>query len=300
MSNLQIMKIYNSKIHRLILSGTFGFAINHNFAISQQNPFKQFYVLPATYNSAFAGIGSMDNTQTARFGIQYQNSFTESPNGQKSLGVNYDQKFKQLHGGLGLSVVDNSVATQYKLAYSYHLKISEKLQLNLGANYAVMQNTLITQKNSIGGGFALLSKNFYLGLAANNLNKASNDFFAPPQLIVTGGYQFKIKTNKYVYQIIPQFNYYNQHNFSEYTVGCNVKQANVNVGAWYLNSSGQYRNTDAFAFNLGYQLKNFKFMYSYAFNLSNGRSAMPSTHELSLVYSFKTKKPVIHAFEALN
>lgn len=290
MSNLQIMKIYNSKIHRLILAGTFGFAINHNFANSQQNPFKQFYVLPATYNSAFSGTGTLENTQTARFGIQYQNSFAESPNGQKSLGVNYDQKFKLLHGGLGLSVVDNSVESQYKLAYSYHLKISEKLQLNLGANYATIQNKSITQKNSIGGGLALLSQHFYLGVAANNLNKASNDFFTPPQFIVTGGYQFKIKTNKYVYQIIPQFNYYNQHNFSEYTVGCNVKQANVTVGAWYLSTSGQYKNLDAIMFNLGYQFKNFKFMYGYGFNLSSGRSAIPSTHELSLVYSIKTKK----------
>ena len=51
--------------------------------------------------------------------------------------------------------------------------------------------------------------------------------------------------------------------------------------AWFRQTFGAYKNSDAIIMLVGFRKNRFKFGYSYDFTVSDGRSAIPSSHEVS-------------------
>lgn len=114
------------------------------FNAKAQDPvFSQFYSTPLQMNPALTGA-----TLGAKFGLNYRNQWPSLNNAYVSYQVAYDQFFKGLNSGFGLSVMaddagqglikTNSIAGYY----AYNLKINKELNIRMGLEAGFIQTKL--------------------------------------------------------------------------------------------------------------------------------------------------------------
>ena len=108
------MKIFKSKYLKtlftkyfLINSIIFFFAYNKLYC--QDAEFSQFFSNPLYLNPAFAGTNSCPRLST-----NHRAQWTGLPNIFNTTSVSYDQNFDEIHGGLGIIIVNDKLARSIK------------------------------------------------------------------------------------------------------------------------------------------------------------------------------------------
>lgn len=294
---------------------------------AQDPHFTQYYASPLYMNPAAAGSAMHDGAAAARTIAQYRNQWSGLPGNFNTLNLGWDQAFDFAHGGFGVQYTSDAIASglitssTLSATYSYAAQISSQYQLRIGLQTSVVNRNLNVDKlrfadqlnpmyqldpsnpsvaasvryPSFGTGFLLQSEQLYLGIVLFNVNQPNWSFYQNPdevqprRLAIHCGYTFQLNKN---INLTPQGQFMKQGNFTEALLGSNLQFKNVNAGLWYRQTFGQYMNADAIAASIGYQLKRFRMLYSYDATISDGRSAIPSSHEISLQFCWNTKQGI--------
>lgn len=300
--------------------------LSTTYSISAQSiPFSQFYASPLYTNPAKAGTDFLDEQQTARFGLQYRN---QRQGLYKTLNLSYDQKIDKLHGAIGFNFNSDRqgysadyVVNRYEFNYALHSVLSQKHNLHLntsvsaGLGARTINGYLLTSPTGtpettsstktfplLNTGILLYGNRFYFGVAIQNLNQPAISSFAGDyysfnsKVTVHAGYTF---TSENKWKLIPQIIASKQNKTDYLITGFMANFNNIYLGGWYHNYSSQYSTYEAITGSLGYQYRNFKFTYSYDNPVSSSRSTKNNAHEVSLIYSLKSKKSAVAKCKAL-
>jgi type IX secretion system PorP/SprF family membrane protein len=156
----------------------------------------------------------------------------------------------------------------------------------LPTNEALPTNTV--NYPNFNAGVLGYNEKFYVGFAAHNIIQPNWSFYNNPNEILPmrytfhGGAVLPLTANRFDdANISPNFLFMRQRNFSQLNLGFYVNKGPFVSGLWFRQTFGQYANSDAIIALLGFRYKKFKFGYSYDFTVSDGRSAIPSSHEIS-------------------
>jgi len=292
------------------------------FVFSQQLPhFSQYYLNDFLINPAVAGTRSYFEGKSAH---RYQwEGITDAPRTYtlSAHGPTKNQKMG-LGGYLFTDHVGPTRRTGFNLAYSYHLKINQSLNLSLGLSAGLLQFMIDGSKISLrdegddiitngvqsvlipdaGFGLYLYHEKYYFGFSAPQLLNSKVNFFEegnnpegtlPSHFFVNAGYriqlndQFKLEPSVFVKYVSPapvQF---------EGTLKVLYKDK-----LWL---AGTYRDKDAITASLGYLINDsFTVAYAYDFTTTNLKNYSNGTHELLVgirFYSFAPKKDTEASFE---
>lgn len=305
--------------HQIILSII---AFTGTSLLAQDPHFTQFYLSPLTMNPAAAGSIALNGTLEGRATAQYRNQWPGLPGNYKTFNLGWDQAFDAVHGGFGLQYAHDEVSSglirsnSFSATYSYAAKIRKKMTFRMGIQAGIVSRNLQLDKLqindqldpfypfdpskpnlpdntdtryiNIGTGAMLQGEQFYLGVALFNLNEPNWSFYKnttesyPRRLMLHGGYTFNHNDKLY---ITPQWQFMNQRNFTEAQIGTHIQIEKLSAGLWYKRSYGSFHSLkDAVAASIGYQWKRFLTSYSYDYTIPEGRSAIPSSHEITLQY----------------
>jgi type IX secretion system PorP/SprF family membrane protein len=145
----------------------------------------------------------------------------------------------------------------------------------------------ITYPN-FNAGWIMYSSKFYLGFASHNIIEPNWSFYSNPDEVLPRRYTVHtgaiIKLSKSRYDdatLSPNALFMKQRNFTQLNVGFYANKGPLVSGLWFRQTFGQYKNSDAIIMLIGFRKNRFKFGYSYDFTVSDGRSAIPSSHEVS-------------------
>jgi type IX secretion system PorP/SprF family membrane protein len=303
-------------------------------SVEAQDPhFTQFYTNPLYLNPAAAGTGFVNETPAGRVSSNYRNQWPGAYQGSRTFTLGWDQAFDKLHGALGLlymnDIAGSVITTQSVMAnYAARFEIGKDLQLGVGLQGGMVNRSLDYSKLVFGnqidsnlfhnsgtpaatsitypnfnGGVLLTGNHFFGGIALFNLLQPNWSFYynpneiLPRRIAIHAGYKFDIGNS---WQLTPLMQYQKQKTATEILLGLNNKIGNLIFGLWFRQTFGQYKNADAFAGSIGYDFKRFRFIYSYDATVSVGRSAIPSSHEISLRYCWKTRQVKLLHCSALN
>jgi type IX secretion system PorP/SprF family membrane protein len=290
--------------------GLFAFSM-----VAQQLPeFSQYLNNDFLLNPAIAGTKNYAPA-TISTRVQWLN-FSSAPTTQ--IGSIHGAFNKNI--GAGLSVI-NAVAgptsmTSVQLAYSYRLKLSEKMKLSFGVAPMMIQQSLQKDKltldqsndntfNRISGktmiadlnaGAYLYGDKYFVSFSVpqvmENKVRLGDALFTEKlkrHYLLYGGYDFKVK-EKYV--LTPSVLVKAMEGGAPVQVDLNIK-ATFNqlfwVGLSYRGSSSQSFNETAVAF-IGIMKFNFLFGYSYDYSFSSLHSYSAGSHEVFLTYRIGQKK----------
>ena len=136
---MKARKNWISKIVSLLLF----FVLTFFTGWAQDISFSQFYASPLYLNPAFAG-----SVEIPRFTVQYRNQWHAFTNAFNTYNLAFDFPVEKLGGGLGLFVLNDAQGNkmlnsmQVNLAYSVHVRLSEKFRLNGGVQGGLFYNSL--------------------------------------------------------------------------------------------------------------------------------------------------------------
>ena len=150
------------------------------------------------------------------------------------------------------------------------------------------------------------SDKFWFGFSVDHLlqpnqslydydGEAGNEAHVPMKYSVFGGTKFL--KNEDLLRPIPTstqiaFLYKQQAQFRQLDMGVYWYRSPIVIGFWYrgIPLYKEVFNRDAFTLLAGYKVKNLNIGYSYDFTISKLITRTEGAHEVSLSYSFKTKK----------
>lgn len=177
-------------------------------AFAQDPQFSQFYANPLYLNPALVG-----GENCPRLTMNYRNQWPNLPGTFVTNSVSLDQNIESLHGGLGVSILNDNAGqgaittTQVSAAYSYQLRVSKKFTVQAGFQVTYNQRNLDKNKLSFGDeidsqfgfihptkedlaalqdnisytdvsiGFIGFTERFFAGFALHHLNQPGDAFF---------------------------------------------------------------------------------------------------------------------------
>ena len=300
------------------------------FSCAAQDPqFSQFYSSQLYLNPAFTG-----NTIQDRVIMNYRKQWPGIPEAFISYAFSYDHKFASNNSAAGIQVIRDKAGsgglnfTNIAGLYSYALKLSEKHYIRGGIRVSntwraldygkltfadqlirgggVETNELINNQRSYfdaATGLVFNSKNYWVGIAANHLNRPNQSLIGIKSRIeintsIHGGINIPITWNGIKREIPSSVtiaaNYKAQRSWDQLDVGTYFRRDPVIIGVWYRglpglksNNSGDL-NHDAVIILLGYHLTEYRLRigYSYDITISAIRSDSGGSHELSLIYEY--------------
>ena len=291
-------------------------------SFSQDPHFTQYYANPLFLNPALAG-----GEYCPRVITNYRNQWPMMAGNFETYSASFDLTLEPVHGGLGLLILHDDAgngtikSTFASLIYSYHTKISRKIDLLTGFQFSSHQRSLDpnlwfgdqideiygfvypTQDDIINGGIisksyldfsigTLISSNsFFLGLVAHHLTEPEEAFLAAGKLsmkkTIHGGAVIKI--NEAVTQTSGLLSG-DTYIIPNFLFKRQAQTEQINVGTTITNNilSGgvayrrSFSNSDAILLVLGFQKDALKIGYSYDFTISGLTSSTGGAHEISL------------------
>lgn len=281
---------------------------------AQQLPhFSQYYLNDFLINPAVAGTRPFFEGKSAH---RYQwEGITDAPR-TYTLSAHGPTKTQKM--GLGGYLFTDHVGptrrTGFNLAYSYHLKINQSLNLSLGLSGGLLQFMIDGSKITLreeddeiltggvqsvllpdaGFGLYLYHEKYFFGFSAPQLLNSRVNFFKdgrntegtlPSHFFVNAGYIYDINDD---FSLQPSV-------FVKYVSPAPV-QFEGTLKVVYQDKlwlAGTYRDKDAITASLGYLINNsFTIAYGYDFTTTNLRNYNNGTHELMVgirFYSLKKK-----------
>lgn len=266
-------------------------------------------------NPAFAGM-SEGICVNALFREQWAGFKDEDGNkiAPQDLLISVDSPIKVLHGGLGLSVIQDKIGFEtnigVQLAYAFHAELSFAT-LGIGAGFNLTNRTidfskfkplvegdpvLLTSETSdmlFDANFGIFLNSpgrYYFGLSAVNIlesegkNLGTDDgvikFKTDRTFIITGGYIFYIPSNP-KFEIEASALIQSDIVSTQYNISGVVK---YNSRFW---GGANYRYQESVGLIVGMSVKDFSIGYSYDLNIMG--LGVPGSHEVALKYCFKLK-----------
>ena len=134
----------------------------------------------------------------------------------------------------------------------------------------------------------MYTSKFYMGFAAHNVNQPNWSFYKNPDEILpmrftvhAGGVIPMTRSRFEENNFSPNVLFMKQRNFTQLNLGFYANKGPLVTGLWFRQTFGAFKNSDAIIMLVGFRKNRFKFGYSYDFTVSDGRSAIPSSHEIS-------------------
>jgi type IX secretion system PorP/SprF family membrane protein len=289
---------------------------------AQDPQFTQFYANPLYLNPAFAG-----SKACPRVALNTRLQWTMISGNYRTYAASFDMHVNPLQGGIGIRFMRDEAGqatiTSHNLAimYSYHIKLSSKLSMRLGAEVGFMQRALNTDNLTFGdqiddrygfinmtdetfnnadkvmfdagAGAILYSDVFYGGVAFHHITEPNEGFLGnsklPFKFTAHAGATIPIgRRRKYAGEsfISPNILFQLQQSFYQVNVGLYAGKGAFVGGLWY-------RSNDSFIALVGFQKGGFKVGYSYDITISKLTNATAGSHEISLGYQFGCKQPRI-------
>ncbi len=141
---------------------------------------------------------------------------------------------------------------------------------------------------NFNAGWVVYNSKFYGGVAFHNITQPNWSFYENPDEILPTritahmGGNIKYGGNRFSEDnISPNALFMVQRNFTQLNLGFYVNKGPLVTGLWFRQTFGNYNTSDAVILLVGFRKDRFKFGYSYDFTVSDGRSAIPSSHEVS-------------------
>ena len=222
-----------------------------------------------------------------------------------------------LHGGAGISLVNDKLGNEYSrgvsLSYAYQTKLTKKSELGVGFNVGFMdvgfEGDWVTPGNDqglddpsipaigsndvvpdLGLGLYYRMKELYIGYSVTHLNQATavydnadRDFEFKRHQYLTLGWLHELTSD-----LVLRPSMHIKSDQVSTQIDFNV---NVNYGD-NLWGGMTYRLDDAVVVIAGYNInENLKFGYAYDITTSDLKSESSGSHEILLRYSFKMRPP---------
>jgi len=222
-----------------------------------------------------------------------------------------------LHGGAGISLVNDKLGNEYSrgvsLSYAYQTKLTKKSELGVGLNVGFMdvgfEGDWVTPGNDqglddpsipaigsndvvpdLGLGLYYRMKELYIGYSVTHLNQATavydnadRDFEFKRHHYLTLGWLHELTSD-----LVLRPSMHIKSDQVSTQIDFNV---NVNYGD-NLWGGMTYRLDDAVVVIAGYNInENLKFGYAYDITTSDLKSESSGSHEILLRYSFKMRPP---------
>jgi type IX secretion system PorP/SprF family membrane protein len=307
------------------------FALNAHVSLAQDPQFSQYYNAPLYLNPAFTGTG-----QHSRVGVNYRNQWIGNSSPFITYSAFADHNFEPKKIGLGVLIKKdrqasgNLTSTDASVLGSYRVDITRKLTFRPGiqasfvtkdANFNSFtfgdqyDNNGLTGAGSVdytnnkslrfsyldfSAGGLLYSKEFWIGVAANHINRPRQsfnhaDYPLAPKISVHGGYKFFLEKKRFngatvERSIIPTFNYRHQGKYDQLDLGVYALYDPVMFGIWYRgiplkHYQPGFSNNEALVFMAGLHYNGLSIGYSYDLTISRLNSTGGS-HEISLIYEW--------------
>lgn len=295
-------------------------------SVKAQDPeFTQFYVNSMYLNPAMVGSYSCPVVTS-----QYRNQWPALSGQYITTAISYDDYIPEISGGLGLMIMSDQAGPTVlstfggTVAYSNHIDLSRNFSLRSALQISAFQEYLDGSKFrfgdqidplngfvlptldwtyggpvsyvSFGAGSVLFSDKFYIGYAANHLNKPNKSLiFGTSQLPIKhtlhAGALIPIEMSIYnTIKLSPNIIYRRQLDFQQINMGLSVNTNPLIAGIWYRGIAFVDRYTDAFIISLGIKMSEFNFTYSYDLTISELTPSSGGAHEISLIYKMPCKK----------
>jgi len=222
-----------------------------------------------------------------------------------------------LHGGAGISLVNDKLGNEYSrgvsLSYAYQTKLTKKSELGVGINVGFMdvgfEGDWVTPGNDaglddpsipaigsndvvpdLGLGLYFRMKELYIGYSVTHLNQpiavydnADRDFEFKKHHYLTLGWKHDL-TSELVLR--PSLHIKSDQISTQIDFNVNVSFGDNLWGGM------TYRLDDAVVVIAGYNInENLKFGYAYDITTSDLKSESSGSHEILLRYSFKMRPP---------
>lgn len=314
---------------------------------AQDIQFSQFYAVPGYLNPAFVG-----STHDVR-GIFHQRLQWPSLDAKFTTSLvsidGYSQKYKS---GFGLMAIQdyqgaNVISTtQLGLQYAYEQAISAKYTIRAGLsgdmisrnlNYSSLRfpsqfndstgfsgasNNLNNPRRtfvSVSSGLLLYSKNLWVSVAANHMNRPNQSFAGdvsklPLKMSFTAGYKIPLKkTEQMAYleedkkdiSITPTAHYKFQGKSDQLDVGLYGIYDRVIGAVWYRglpikNYDKKFPNHESMVVIFGVMLGTVSVTYSYDFTVSKlSQIRTGGSHELNITYIHRPRPKVVKPMRRL-
>ncbi len=222
-----------------------------------------------------------------------------------------------LHGGAGISMVNDKIGNEYtrtvSLSYAYQTKLTKKSELGVGLSIGFMDvgfegDWLAPDGSSAEGDPAVPSigsndmvpdlglglyyrmKSFYAGYSVTHLNQPTavyeddtRDFEFKRHHYVTLGWKHQVSAEL---ELTPSLYFKTDQVSSQMDFNINFNYGNHVWGGM------TYRLDDAVVVIAGYDInENLKFGYAYDITTSDLKSESSGSHEILLRYAFKMRRP---------
>jgi type IX secretion system PorP/SprF family membrane protein len=313
----RFLNLKDLQFMKKVYSGIIAFLLLSTLAYSQQDPqFSQYMFNNMGMNPAFAGMNEAICANL--FHRQQWVGFEGRPITTEFTGDNF---FRILHGGIGLTVLQDKIAQfsdlDIKLSYAYHIndlgpgKLSIGLQggfYNKKTDFSQFKpiddsDPILSSKDNqsamaldLGfGAFYQVKDKWYAGISALQLIQgkekfASSTFDLARHYYITGGYHYSLEDlGLSGFVITPS---------TLIKTDATSLQIDINAMVDYNNkfwAGLSYRKTDAIVIMLGIKpfgpgvYENLKVGYSYDITTSamGGKGKSSGSHEIYLGYCFK-------------
>jgi len=312
---LQVKYRYMKKFSPLIF--IFLALIQGKQAMAQDPEFTQFFAAPIYTNPAFAGA-AINGRINLNYRMQWPSlpgtfrTFSGSYDEHfSSIGGGVGIIALQDVAGQGMLTTTTLAAI-----YSYNIEINRYFNIKAGIEAQYFQRSIDFNKlrfpdqiearrgfvrptsepqpnTTIGvpnfaAGFVGYTNKFYFGAAVHNLTEPNQSFYKTPgaasnlprRYTVHAGLVIPLTRSKYnESSFSPNILFMRQREFTQVNLGFYVNKGPLVTGLWFRQTAP---NTDAMMVLIGFRnKKNFKFGYSYDLTISEGRSALTGSHELS-------------------
>ena len=301
-------------------------------ALSQDPEFTQFYANPIYLNPAFSGSHGCP-----RINLNHRNQWPNITGAYVTNTASFDQYVPALNGGVSISFM-NDMAGQNTInwnsvnaAYSYHLAVTRKFTILMGAQVGWNQKFLDWNKLTFGdqidphsgfiyktgdqprsakildngwgtrgffdasAGIIGFSKAFYFGVAAKHLTQPDQSLILSDEPSV-----LPIRITGHVGSNIKlngKSKYSTPTSLSPnaiFSYQDGFMQLNLGMLVKYgaFTAGAWWREGDAFILSLGMDSGTFRFGYSYDITTSRLTNGSGGSHELSLGINFNCKKSI--------
>lgn len=265
--------------------------------------------LPGTFRSVAAswdqhipavggGVGAMVFHDIAGTGLLKSTTIS----GVYSYLLRLDRRQRMfMRFGLQGSIVNKSIDWS-KLRFSDQIDPTQGFINPTGEQPPTLQKTY----PNFNAGWIMYTSKFYVGFAAHNITEPGWSFFENPDEVqprrytVHAGGLIPLSRNRWeTNNFSPNMLFMKQRNFTQLNVGFYANKGPLVTGMWFRQTFGQKNNPDAVILLVGFRKNRFKFGYSYDFTVSDGRTAIPSSHEVSATIDWCVP-PGRHPFKPLH
>ena len=289
--------------------------LSSGLARSQDVHFSQFYANKPKLNPAMVGLRSCPTVF-----VSYKNQWPSLSNAYKSYALHYSQYVEALHGGVGLSVVNDTQGggnfNTFLLSgmYAFRAQLTREFKMHASLNISYMQQHTdysqlifpdmvnasgISQDSreaphkgvenyiDFGGGVFIFSNDYYIGLAGFHLNKknkilnrTSNNAFPRRYTFHFGG-KFDISRRRENKLLLsPSFALEKQGNFNRINSGLYITWKSITFGGWF-HQDFKFKPV-SYTIMAGFVHDFFKISYSNDFMISDITKKILPSHEVSL------------------